>query len=212
MGQISKIDAAKRQIDTAIELYFSGGDFLSIYSISFAAHQILNDIYRRHQNDGFLEQLSGKLPPDFRACLAKPANFLKHADRDHDAYLPEISYVQIEAVLCVATILYRRISGDLTLKMKGFDYILEEQAYEDIGVEEVDTNPERIKAHATRREWLRSLSDAEMLSEKAKMYRAFVEEFPKLDGIRKQIEVEGKNAVDFLDMLDEIERHQGSSK
>ena len=212
MGQVSKIDAAKRQIDTAIELYFSDGDFLSIYSISFAAHQILNDIYSRHQDDGFLVKLSEQLPSDFRTYLAKPANFLKHADRDHDAYLPEISYVQIEAVLCVATILYRRISGDLTLKMKGFDYVLEEQAYENIGVEEVDTNSDRIKAHAARREWLRNLPDAEMLYEKAKMYRAFVDAFPKLEGIRKQMEAEGKSAVDFLDMLDEIERHHGSSK
>lgn len=204
MGRVSKIEAARRQIDTAIELYFSNGDFLSIYSISFAAHQVLTDIYKHYQDDGFLELMSQKLPADFRKYLANPANFLKHADRDHDACLPEINYVQIEAVLCVATILYRRISGDLTLKMKAFDYILEEQAYEAIGVEEVDTNIERIKAHAARRERLRNLPETEMLAEKSKMYQVFVEEFPALEAIRKQMEVEALSAVDFLDLLDKV--------
>jgi hypothetical protein len=210
MGQVSKIEAARRQIDTAIELYFSGGDFLSIYSISFAAHQVLNDIYRRHRDDDFLELVSQKLPPDFRRDLAKPANFLKHADRDHDTYLPEINYVQIEAVLCVATILYKRISGDLTLKMKGFDYILEEQAYEEIGVVEVDTNIERIKAHAARRERLRNLPETEMLAEKSKMFQIFLEAFPMLEAIQKKMETEGKSAVDFLDMLDEVGGSDGT--
>lgn len=205
MGQVSKIDAARRQIDTAIELYFAGGDFLSIYAISFAAHQVLNDIYSHHRDDGFLELLSEKLPPDFRRYLAKPANFLKHADRDHGAYLNEINYVQIEAVLCVATILYKRISGDMTLKMKGFDYILEEQAYEDIGIEEIDTNLERIKAHAAHRELVRNLPDAEMLAEKTKMYKAFLEAFPMLETIQKKMEAEGKSVVDVLDMIDGTE-------
>lgn len=210
MEQISKIDAAKRQIDTAIELYFAGGDFLSIYSISFAAHQVLNDIYSHHRDDDFLKLVSEKLPPDFRRHLAKPANFLKHADRDHDAYLTEISYVQIEAVLCVATILYKRISGDMTLKMKGFDYILEEQAYEEIGIDEVDTNPERIKAHAAHRELLRNLPDAEMLAEKSKMYKGFVDAFPILETIQKKMEAEGKSVVDILDTLEEIDRFNGA--
>ncbi|WP_417268044.1 hypothetical protein [Celeribacter baekdonensis] len=210
MGQVSKIDAARRQIDTAIELYFSGGDFLSIYSISFAAHQILNDIYRHHRDDGFLELVSRGLPSDFRRYLATPANFLKHADRDHDTYLPEINYIQVEAVLCASTVIYKRISGDLTLKMKGFDYILEEQAYEEIGVEEVDTNLERIKEHAARREWLKKLPPAEMLAEKTKMYRAFLEASPMMETIHNKMEAEGKSPTDVLDILDALEGRQDS--
>lgn len=206
MVTVSKIDAARRQIETAIELYFSGGDFLAIYTISFAAHQVLNDIYNRYRDDGFLQAVSEKLPADFRSLLANPANFLKHADRDHDAYLPEISYVQIEAVLCVATILYKRISGDLTSKMKGFDYIIEEQAYENIGVEEIDTNFDRIREHATRRERLRTLPDAEKLAEKAKMYQVFLKMFPVVEVIRKEMEAEGRSAVDILDMFDKLDR------
>jgi hypothetical protein len=212
MGQVSKIEAARRQIDTAIELYFSGGDFLSIYSISFAAHQVLSDIYSHHRDDDFLALMSEKLPPRFRRYLAEPANFLKHADRDYDAYLPEINYVQIEAVLCVATILYRRISGDLTSKMKGFDYILEEQVYEEIGIEEVDTNAERIKAHAARRKRLRKLPETEMLAEKARMYREFLEVYPIIEVIQRKMDEDGKSIVDFLDVLDDVSGSDWASK
>ncbi len=205
MGGVSKIEAAKRQIETAIDLYFSGGDFLAIYAISFAAHQVLNDIYRHHRDDGFLEQLSDKLPSNFRRYLAEPANFLKHADRDHDAQLPEIHYIQIEAVLCAATVLYKRVTEDLTLKMKGFDYILEEQAYEEIGVTEVDTNPERVKEHAARREAFRKLPDEDLLAEKSKMYREFLRTFPMLEELKRKMEADGKTATEMLDMLDQFQ-------
>ncbi|MDQ2067102.1 hypothetical protein Q9295_12005 [Xinfangfangia sp. CPCC 101601] len=205
MGAVSKVDAARRQIDTAIDLYFSGGDFLAIYTIAFAAHQVLNDIYSHHRDDGFLLLVSEKLPSDFRRLLANPANFLKHADRDHDATLHELSYVQIEAVLCVATVLYRRISGDLTSKMKGFDFIIEEQAYEDIGVEEIDTNADRIREHAARREKLKTLPDAEKLEEKSRIYHAFLKMLPMIEAIRKEMESKGKSVVDVLDMFDNLD-------
>lgn len=210
MGKVSKIDGAQRQIETAIDLYFSGGDFLSIYSISFAAHQVLRDIYKHHCNDDFLDNLSAHLPADFRKHLAAPANFLKHADRDHDAYLNEVSYVQIEAVLCVATVLFRRISGDLTLKMKGFDYVLEEQAYDDIGIREVDTNPERIEEHAARRERLRSLPPQELLAEKSRMYYAFLRAYPMLEASLSKMEAEGKRVVDLLDDMDAARKSEDS--
>ncbi|MCH2167828.1 MAG: hypothetical protein MK107_08905 [Oceanicola sp.] len=141
--------------------------------------------------------------------MAKPANFLKHADRDHDKYLTKV-YVQIEAVLCVAIILYKRISGDMTLKMKGFDYILERQAYEKSGIEEIDKNLDRIKAYAARRELLRNLPDAEMMAEKAKMYESFLEAFPLLEAIQQKMDAEGKSVVDILDMFEEIDGSAGS--
>ncbi|WP_444451273.1 hypothetical protein ACTTAI_00620 (plasmid) [Rhodobacter capsulatus] len=94
--------------------------------------------------------------------------------------------------------------------MKAFDYILEEQAYEAIGVEEVDTNIERIKAHAARRERLRNLPETEMLAEKSKMYQAFVEAFPMLEAVRKKMEIEGLSAVDLLDMLDKVGEAHGA--
>lgn len=202
-GKISKIDAARRQIDTAIDLYFSGGDFLPTYAISFSAYQILSDIYRHHQDDGFLDLLSEKLPPNFRRYLAGPANFLKHADRDRDAFLNEITDVDVEAVLCAATVLYKRISGELTLRMKGFDYILEEQAYEEIGVKELDTNVERIKEHAAHREKLRNLPKDEKHAEKTRMYKTFLEIFPAADATRRYMEEEGLSVVDILNMLDQ---------
>lgn len=42
--QISKLEAAKRQRDTAIKMWFADGDPVSIHTLAAAAHQIINDV------------------------------------------------------------------------------------------------------------------------------------------------------------------------
>ncbi|MBK1622556.1 hypothetical protein CKO32_03150 [Afifella marina DSM 2698] len=113
-------------------------------------------------------------------------------------------------MLCVATILYRRITGDLTLKMKGFDFILEELAYEEIGIEEIDTNIDRIKEYAAHRNRLKNLPAAELLAEKSKMYRGFLEAFPRLESLQEKMAEEGKSATDILDMLEDLKGRRDS--
>lgn len=46
---ITKIDAAVRQLETAIELWASDGDFVSIYTLSHSAHEILYQINKGHK-------------------------------------------------------------------------------------------------------------------------------------------------------------------
>ena len=41
---ISKLDAACRQLDCAIELWFADGDPVSIHTLACASHQIIHDI------------------------------------------------------------------------------------------------------------------------------------------------------------------------
>ena len=45
--RINKIDAARRQIVTAIELLFSGGDPVAIYTLAGAGWHILKDLCER---------------------------------------------------------------------------------------------------------------------------------------------------------------------
>ncbi len=42
--EISKLDAAKRQLDTAIRLYFCDGDPVSIHTLAAASYNILRDV------------------------------------------------------------------------------------------------------------------------------------------------------------------------
>lgn len=44
--QITKLDAARRQLKTAIRLWFSDDDPVSIYALTYAAHEVLHDLHR----------------------------------------------------------------------------------------------------------------------------------------------------------------------
>ena len=52
---VSKFDAARRQLETAIRLYFFQGDPISIHTLASAAAQILHDL-SRHRGGGELLQ------------------------------------------------------------------------------------------------------------------------------------------------------------
>ena len=43
--KIDKIEAARRQLDTAIDLYFNEGDSLSCFTLSYASLKLLFDLY-----------------------------------------------------------------------------------------------------------------------------------------------------------------------
>ena len=44
---VSKLEAGKRQLETAITLYFNYGDPVSIHSLSAAAYVIFRDLNKR---------------------------------------------------------------------------------------------------------------------------------------------------------------------
>lgn len=91
---IAKIDAARRQLETAIELYFQGGDVVSVHTLAAAAREILADLCEHREVEPFFSQermLKELVKPEFRdmlyKALHKAENFFKHADRDPDKLL-----------------------------------------------------------------------------------------------------------------------------
>jgi hypothetical protein len=85
--KISKVDAARRQLDTAIDLYFNDADALSCFTLAYAGLKVLLDIYPHHQEDGFAKQIDEILGKEGWRHLSGVGNFLKHADRDPDGVL-----------------------------------------------------------------------------------------------------------------------------
>jgi hypothetical protein len=89
MVTITKIDAAKRQLRTAIRLWFEDADPVSIHTLAFAAYEIIHTISKKRSPSR--SELIFDLPvPDerkkeFRMWVKSHANFFKHADRDGDA-------------------------------------------------------------------------------------------------------------------------------
>jgi hypothetical protein len=79
MSEISKIEAAQRQLDTAIELYLHEYDLLSVHTLAWAAFSILVSYDKATNAGGVWAQHIRNNPCEETRKLA---NFLKHADRD----------------------------------------------------------------------------------------------------------------------------------
>ena len=120
---VTKLEAAKRQLDTAIKLYFENEDSLSVHTLAYASFKILFDHYPSFHSDGYSAKIDELIqhPALGWSRFSRTANFLKHADRDP---LDELEYhdaEHVEGVIGLAACLYRRITGDFTPRMRGFD-------------------------------------------------------------------------------------------
>lgn len=90
--KISKLDAAKRQLEIAIRLYFSYGDPVSIHTLASASYNIIRDITLHRGEtmfikDDVLDFVKDEYREELRRKFNEAENFFKHADRDHDAVL-----------------------------------------------------------------------------------------------------------------------------
>ncbi len=85
---LTKLDAARRQLATAITLFFDGGDSVSVHTLTAAAQEILRDL-GHPRGIGSIFKDSPNIRPDkqkeFRQILSADQNFFKHADRDPEA-------------------------------------------------------------------------------------------------------------------------------
>lgn len=121
---VTKLDAAVRQLDTAITLYFQDGDPVPIHTLACAAHQVIHNINRHNNGPELLfDVLSRKKrePQISKALLHKHYNFFKHADSDpcpncgirFDTRLTEIFVLSaVQGVSC--------ISGSINQKQSAF--------------------------------------------------------------------------------------------
>jgi hypothetical protein len=88
--KIDKLNAARRQLNTAIYLWFNHGDAVSIHTLACSAHQIVHDINRkRGGRDLLYDSLIFK--DEYRKeainYLKQDYNFFKHANKDPSATL-----------------------------------------------------------------------------------------------------------------------------
>jgi hypothetical protein len=122
--EISKLEAARRQLDCAVRLYFSDDDLCSVITLSRAAFRLLWDIYPKVNNDGFEEDLSKAIKKLGWPRFHEIANFLKHADKDPDAKM-EPDDVHARTGIGLSIILYGRETDDgLSPEMKAWETIM----------------------------------------------------------------------------------------
>lgn len=91
---ISKTEAAERQLDAAIRLFFANDDWIAVHTLAAASGRILRDLTEQRGSSAW-ERLNKKIIPEKRKYVwgefnKRIANFLKHADQDPDALLEGI--------------------------------------------------------------------------------------------------------------------------
>jgi hypothetical protein len=86
--KLTKLDAARRQLDTAIELYFGERDPVAIHALAAGAFEVVTALC---VHTGRSDELFDLVVPDRRGEVLRwwraAQNFVKHADRDPDAVL-----------------------------------------------------------------------------------------------------------------------------
>jgi hypothetical protein len=87
---VGKLDAAHRQLRTAIRLWFEGGDPVSIHTLAFAAYEIAHVVSKkrnRARRDLIFDSLMIKDEhrAEWNKTIKDHANFFKHAKKDWDS-------------------------------------------------------------------------------------------------------------------------------
>jgi hypothetical protein len=135
---ITKIEAAKRQLEVAIKLHFEGVDRLSCYALAVASREITDALFEKRRNVIFQRDLArlGELRFSFREeidLIVKPEhikevrilhrklqNFLKHADKDHDKVIDEVDAKNVAIAIMTAVRNYSLIDMTWTPAMSIF--------------------------------------------------------------------------------------------
>jgi hypothetical protein len=83
---VTKIEAAQRQLDCAIELWFHEKDQVSTLTLAASAYQIIQDICAAKGTTRDLlydsDLIKDEYRRDFINLIKAPYNFFKHADKD----------------------------------------------------------------------------------------------------------------------------------
>jgi hypothetical protein len=114
--RVTKLDAARRQLRTAVRLFLQDGDTVSIHTLTGAAQEILRTLVARQagaEPASFIHDSDWIKPEyvkEYRDLINAPRNFLKHANRDPDAVLEFYPDETMYWLLDCAQ-LYQRLTG-----------------------------------------------------------------------------------------------------
>jgi len=121
--KIGKLDAAKRQIECAITLYFNEHDPVSIHTLSSAAYNVLRNLSNgkvRMLKDRIEDHIRPGMETVARELLNRYENFFKHANRDPDGVL-DFNPDATEIFLWEACRTYRELTGENPEKMIAYN-------------------------------------------------------------------------------------------
>ena len=138
---ITKTDAAERQLNTAIRLFFENRDHLSSYALAVASREVTDGVIHSRRRELYRHELARVGDPQ-KVCLSyregikslvKPEfyenfltldrkwqNFFKHAVRDPDAEIEPFATKQLALVIITAIRNYTLLTQHWTTEMAAF--------------------------------------------------------------------------------------------
>jgi hypothetical protein len=117
--RVTKKRAAVGQLETAITLWFQGGDAVSMHALAIAAHDCLATMSEKAGRPSFYWQWLKEQRPAHAARFSYFQNFIKHGAFDPDAEV-EHSLYETEALIGFACDCYRFVFSSLTPLMDLF--------------------------------------------------------------------------------------------
>mgnify|MGYP001581773305 CR=1 FL=1 len=111
--RIPKLEAARRQLESAITLFFENGDPVAIHTLACAAYDVIDNVnHSRGGKDMFVKRRYTQMPerPN-KATLNSVQNFFKHADKDPEGeleFFPEMT----EPIMADACKTYMEMTGE----------------------------------------------------------------------------------------------------
>ena len=87
--ELNKLECARRQLETAINLFFHHGDPVSVHTLTCAGYNIVRDVNNSRDGEPMLAK-QRYVEMDGKPALSdinEPENFFKHGDRDSDGEL-----------------------------------------------------------------------------------------------------------------------------
>jgi len=113
--QVSKLEAAERQLVEAIRLFFEERDRVAIHTLVSAAHQVLADVGRIHGYGGVMrnpELVKKGKEAEYLQAIKRAENFFKRADRNPNESI-EFAPFLTEIFLNEALQIYRVLTGTM---------------------------------------------------------------------------------------------------
>jgi hypothetical protein len=127
MLKLNKMEAARRQLRAALELWFGDGDPVAIHTLARAAHEVLSDV-AEHLGMSHLtfDTHASAIAKTFDASTREvhqlikgPGNFFKHADLDPDAEIHfDEGWNASLLIVCVGCLMH--LDRDLSIVEHGF--------------------------------------------------------------------------------------------
>jgi hypothetical protein len=114
---ISKLEAARRQLDSAIFLYFEENDPVSIHTLTAAAYNILRDISAKRDlspmmvKGFFLQCIKPEYKIEMSVEINDAENFFKHANRDPERIM-KFNPAKTDILIMDACLRYHEITSE----------------------------------------------------------------------------------------------------